>query len=130
MSAKLFRFAYVCEFLLALVAIFTGWSEVGGQAALDQMYWGWKLGFGLALAGAIVGYTAAIVAAGDSIWTLRSARWLIAIGLLMAAIGIITYYYTQDTGLPGDSDESGTVTLLKRGTPPSVRFAYVLAGRC
>jgi hypothetical protein len=130
MSAKLFRFAYVCEFLLALVAIFTGWSEVGGQAAIDQMYWGWKLGFGLALAGAIVGYTAAIAAAGDSIWTMRSARWLIAIGLLMAAIGVITYYYTQDTGLPADSNESGTVTLLKRGTPRSVRFAYALAGRC
>jgi hypothetical protein len=124
MSAKLFRLAYVCEFLLALVAIFTGWSEVGGQAALDQMYWGWKLGFGLALAGAIVGYTAAI-AAGDSIWTMRSVRWLVAIGLLMAAIGVITDYYAQDTGVPGDSDESGTVTLLRRGTPRAIRFAYV-----
>jgi hypothetical protein len=116
MSAKLLRFAYVCEFLLALVAIFTGWSEVGGQAALDQMYWGWKLGFGLALAGAIVAYTAAIAAA-DSIWTMRSVRWLIAIGLLMAAIGVITYYYAQDTELPGDSDESGTVTHWRPGTP-------------
>jgi hypothetical protein len=119
MSARLLRFAYVCEFLLALVAIFTGWSEVGGQAALDQMYWGWKLGFGLALAGAIVAYTGAIVA-GDSIWTLRSVRWLIAIGLLMAAIGAITYYYTQDTELPGDSGESGTVTFWR--TPPMGRF--------
>jgi hypothetical protein len=129
MSAKLFRFAYVCEFLLALVAIFTGWSEVGGQAALDQMYWGWKLGFGLSLAGAIVGYTAAVVA-GDSIWTMRAVRWLIAIVLLMAAIGVITYYYAQDTGMPGDSDEAGTVTLLRRPIPGLLRFAYVLAGRC
>jgi hypothetical protein len=122
MSAKLFRFAYVCEFLIALVAIFTTWSEVGGQAALDQMYWGWKLGFGLALAGAIVAYTAAI-AAGESIWTIRSTRWLIAIGLLMAAIGVVTYYYTQDTELPGDSDESGTVTVWRPVSPRTFYFA-------
>jgi hypothetical protein len=122
MGAKLLRFAYVCEFLLALVAIFTAWSEVGGQAALDQMYWGWKLGFGVALAGAIVGYTAAIAAA-ESIWTKRSVCWLIAIGLLMTAIGVITYYYTQDTELPGDSDESGTVTLWKPVTASRSRNA-------
>jgi nitrogen fixation-related uncharacterized protein len=122
MSAKLLRLAYVCEFLLALVAIFTGWSEVGGQAALDQMFWGWKLGFGLALAGAIVAYTAAI-AAQDSIWTMRSARWLVVIGLLLAAIGVVTYYYAQDVGQPDDSDDSGTITLWRPGMLSAASFA-------
>ena len=67
MTAKSLRLAYVCEFLLALIAIFTAWSEIGGQSALDLMHWGWKLGFGLALASSIVGYTAAIVADETSV---------------------------------------------------------------
>ncbi|HMF77310.1 MAG TPA: hypothetical protein VK604_16745 [Bryobacteraceae bacterium] len=122
MSAKLLRFAYVCEFLLALVAIFTSWSEVGGQAALDLMYWAWKLGFGLSLAASIVAYTAAI-ASGDSLWTMRAVRWLAAIGVLMAAIGVVTYYYTQDIELPGDSDESGTVSIREPVGLPLLPFA-------
>ena len=32
MTPKLLRFAYVCEFLLALIAIFTVWPEIGGAS--------------------------------------------------------------------------------------------------
>ncbi len=108
MRPKLVRLAYVFEFLVALVAIFTAWSEVGGQAALDLMHWGWKLGLSLALAGAIIAYTAAL-SADESIWTLRSVRWLTAIIVLAAMMGCITYYYVlqEETG---DSDESGTIS--------------------
>jgi len=110
MLEKIPRFAYVCEFLIALVAIFTAWSEVGGQAALDLMHWGWKLGFSFALAVAIVAYTAAIQASA-SVWTMRSVRWLAAIAVLVFATGIVTYYYAlqEDTG---DSDESATTLSL------------------
>jgi hypothetical protein len=116
MTAKLLRMLYACEFLLALVAIFTAWSEVGGQAALDLMHWGWKLGFGVALAVAVVAYTAAIVSE-DSVWTLRSARWLAAIGVLVLAIGVVTYYYALQED-NGESDDSNTVSMrfLKTST--------------
>ncbi len=112
MTAKLLRLAYVFEFLVALVAIFSAWSEIGGQAALDLMYWGWKLGLGLGLAAAIVAYTAALVAE-DSLWSLRSARWLVAIVLLTVTIGLVTYFYAVQVDTGGESDESGNISLLR-----------------
>lgn len=111
MTAKLLRLAYVFEFLVALVAIFTAWSEIGGQDALDLMHWTWKFGLGVGLAAAIVFYTAAIVTA-DSIWTLRSARWLMVIVLVMLVIGVVTYYYALQVDT-GDSDETGTVSMFR-----------------
>ena len=104
MSIKLLRLFYVCEFLLALVAIFAAWSEIGGQATLDLMHWTFKLGFGLALAGTFVAYSAALVAE-DAIWTLRSARWFTTIVLLICAMGAVTYFYSLQVDA-GDSDES------------------------
>lgn len=109
MNAKSLRFAYVCEFLLALVAIFTAWSEIGGQSALDLMHWGWKLAFGLALAASIVGYTASIVA-DEALWTLRSARWLAFVAALIIVMGIVTYYYALEADTT-DSEENATVSL-------------------
>ncbi len=109
MRAKLIRLAYAFEYLVAMVAIFTAWSEIGGQAALDLMHWGYKLGFSVALAGAIVAYTAAVVSS-ESVWTIRSIRWLTVIVLIVAAMGIVTYFYALQQ-YSGDSDETGTVSL-------------------
>src|SRR5579875_1453884 len=99
MTSRLLRLAYAFEFLIAMIAVFTAWSEIGGQAALDLMHWGWKLGLSVALSAATVAYTGALIGQ-DSIWTLRSARWLTAIVLLMLAMGVVTYYYALqvDTG--------------------------------
>jgi hypothetical protein len=108
MNNKLLRLAYAFEFLIAQVAIFTAWSEIGGQSALDLMHWGWKLGFGLLLAAAIVAYTHSLVS-HDSLWTLSSARWLSAIALLLIAMGIVTYFYSLQVDA-GQSDETGTVS--------------------
>jgi len=116
MTQKLLRFAYACEFLLALVAIFTAWSEIGGQTALDLMHWGWKLGFSLALSAAAVGYTAAIVAE-EKIANARAARWIAAILLLLVGMGVVTYYYALE-GDTGETDEpSGTVSIGSPCTP-------------
>lgn len=116
MRPKLLRLVYAFEFLIALVAIFTAWSEIGGQAALDLMHWGWKLGLSLALAGAIVAYSAALVSE-ESIWTLRSARWLTAIILVTVAMGGVTYYYVMQEET-GDLDESGTISAYRPGCIP------------
>jgi len=117
MTQKLLRLIYAFEFLIALVAIFTAWSEIGGQAALDLMHWGWKLGLSLALASATVAYTAAVVSA-DSVWTLRAARWLTAIILLIVGIGVVTYFYVLQEDA-GESDESGTISLSGPTAPPA-----------
>ncbi|HEX4771335.1 MAG TPA: hypothetical protein VH351_10910 [Bryobacteraceae bacterium] len=111
MNSKLLRLVYVFEFLLGLIAIFTAWSEIGGQAALDLMHWAWKLGFSVLLAGAVVAYTAAIVT-NESLWTLSSARWLTAIVLLIAGMGVVTYFYAMQADA-GQSDDNGTVSFAK-----------------
>ena len=104
MPSRLLRLAYICEFLLALVAIFTAWSEID-QSALDLMHWGWKVGLSLPLAAAIVAFTAELLKQ-DTIWTLSSARWLTIIVILLLAIGIVTYYYALQVD-NGDSEGNG-----------------------
>ena len=110
MTPKLLRLVYVFEFLLAIVAIFTAWSEVGGQAALDLMHWGWKFGLSVALSLAIVAYSMAL-AAGEAWWTPRSARWLMSILVICLAMGVVTYYYALQVD-SGQSDEIGTTSLM------------------
>jgi hypothetical protein len=116
MRPKLLRLVYAFEFLIALLAIFTAWSEVGGQAALDLMHWGWKLGLSLGLAGAIVAYTAALISE-ESIWTLRSTRWLTAIIVMAIAMGGVTYYYVMQEEAT-ESDESGTTSAYRPARIP------------
>lgn len=108
MTPRLLRIVYAFEFLLALVAIFTVWSEVGGQAALDLMHWAWKLGLSLALAITFVLYTAA-VASEESLWTARSARWLAVMLIIFLGMSVVTYYYSMEADT-GESDESGTIS--------------------
>ncbi|HEX4169413.1 MAG TPA: hypothetical protein VHZ55_28460 [Bryobacteraceae bacterium] len=107
MSPNLMRLVYACEFLLALVAIFTAWSEIGGQATLDLMSWGWKLGLSFALAASTVLYTAAIISQ-DSLWTLRSTRWLSAMVIVLLVMGTVTYFYAMqvESGDPQDNAPS------------------------
>src|ERR1700761_5121664 len=120
MNTKLLRLAYAFEFLLGMLAIFTSWSEIGGQSALDLMNWGWKLGFSLVLASTIVAFTAAVVSS-ESFWTMRSARWLTAMVLTIVAMGIVTYFYSLQEDA-GSTDETGTVSLNR---PVKVRAPFL-----
>lgn len=119
MPSKLLRLAYVLEFLVAIIAIFTAWSEIGGQAALDLMHWGWKIGLSAAMAGSIVYYTQAIISE-EALWTPRAARRLTLLLLVGVVMGLVTsYYFMQEDS--GDSDDPETTTShLTAGleTPP------------
>jgi hypothetical protein len=55
------RLAYATQFLIALIAVFTLWSEVGGQNHLDLMPWYAKAILGAGAAFATVKATAAAV---------------------------------------------------------------------
>lgn len=116
MTPKVLRLTLVVEFLVAVIAIFTAWSEIGGQAALDLMPWGWKFGLALAMAATMVGYTAAL-AEQDALWSARTARWLSFLLIVGLVMGVVTYYYVlqEDTI---DTDEADTATLgITRITP-------------
>jgi len=95
------------EFLIALIATYTVWSEVGGQGHLDLMAWYWKLGLGAAMAFAAVKATAAAVA-GPRTWNSRTLKWISIILALSLACGAVTYYYHVTEPPPDDEDQQDT----------------------
>ncbi len=125
MNANLLRLAYVGEFLLAVIAVFTAWSEIGGQASLDAMYWAWKFGFGVGLSSAIVALTASFVAS-ETWFTLRTLRWVAAIVTLLVGMGIVTYYYALEADT-GDSEDSSVISSLS--AYPGLQYSRPLSIR-
>jgi hypothetical protein len=112
------RFAYSAEFLLALLTIFTVWSEVGGQGHLDLMPWYTKLICVVATAWCCVRFTAGIVE-HQKVWNGRTIAWFGGIVALCMVMGAITYYYHlhEEPDQP-DSDET-TTTAMSGSTPRS-----------
>jgi cytochrome c biogenesis factor len=86
------RIAYVCEFLLALLAIAVVWGQVGGQDHLDLMPWYDKLVLTFALALVIVLGTVAAVSR-ERAWNGVSIACLAIAILIACAMGAVTYYY-------------------------------------
>jgi hypothetical protein len=107
------RLAYTALFLLALIAIFVLWAQVGVQSHLDLLPWYVKFTLGVAGAFAIVRATAAAVA-GERGWNGHSVRWLgIALAVLFLC-GLASYYahvYLEDTD-EGDDQQDTTVSRL------------------
>jgi hypothetical protein len=108
------RLAYSTLFLIALIAIFVLWAQVGVQSHLDLLPWFVKLALGVAGAYSIVRATAAAVA-GERGWNGQSVRWL---GITLATLflcGMASYYahmYLEDTGDEGDAEPDTTVSRL------------------
>jgi protein-S-isoprenylcysteine O-methyltransferase Ste14 len=86
------RFGYVCEFLLAILAITVFWGEVGGQEHLDLMPWYAKFLLIACLALVIVLGTAAAVS-GERGWNVLSVTCLVVALLIAGGMGVVTYYY-------------------------------------
>ena len=98
------RLAYTLEFLLAIDAALSLWSQVGGQGHLDLLPWYSKLILVIALAWCVVGFTISLVEQ-PHVWTARTVRWFSGMLLVAFAMGILTFYYhlhevtdEQDTG--------------------------------
>jgi hypothetical protein len=89
---RLLRLAYTTQFLIALIAVFFLWGEVGGQGHLDLMPWYLKLGLGAGVAYAVVKATASAVAQ-EPAWNIKTLKWLGAMLALLVACGVVTYYY-------------------------------------
>ena len=94
------RLAYVTQFLIAVIAVFTLWSQVGGQGHLDLMPWYLKLGLGAGSALAVVRATQAAVA-GPTGWNGGSLKWFGILLALLVGCGLATYYFH----VYGESDE-------------------------
>ncbi|MGD0871765.1 MAG: hypothetical protein ABSB88_19600 [Bryobacteraceae bacterium] len=110
------RLAYATLFLIALIAVFTLWSQVGGQSHLDLMPWYLKLGLGAGAAFAVVKATAAAVG-GSHAWNAGTLKWFGILLLLLTGCGLASYYchmYLETD--EEDQPDNSTVSQLQGPT--------------
>jgi hypothetical protein len=114
------RLAYSAVFLLAILSIFTFWSEVGGQGHLDLMPWYTKMICVLVSAWCCVRLTAGMVEE-PSVWNRRTVAWLAGLILISFTMAAITFYYHlhEENDQP-DSDEN-TATAMTPKSPRMLR---------
>ena len=110
------RLAYTTQFLIALIAIFVLWSEVGGQSHLDLLPWTVKLGLGLAAAYGVVRATAASVS-GDHAWNGQTLRWLGLTLAVLFACGFATYYAHMNLEDTDEADDQQDTAISRMGAP-------------
>ena len=110
------RLAYSTQFLIALIAIFVIWSQVGGQNHLDLLPWTVKLVLGVTAAYGVVRATIASVS-GDRAWNGQMIRWLGLTLALLAACGYASYY--AHTNLEDDDTEPQQDTTISPLRGPS-----------
>jgi hypothetical protein len=119
------RLAYTTQFLIALIAVFLVWSQVGGQGHLDIMPWYLKLGLGTGVAFGTVKTTMAAVSR-EPAWNGGVLRWLGITLTLVLACGLTTYYYH----LYGESDETdedaGAISLILPGGAGDLQGGFEL----
>ena len=112
MPSPYLRLVYVGEFMLALIAVLSLWSQVGGQDHLDLMPWYLKLVLTSGLALIVVFGTMAAVSSPDA-WNAKTIAFLV-LGLLVAcAMGFVTYYYhLHENDDDNDDDAKPAVAML------------------
>src|SRR5215471_6321441 len=119
------RLAYTTLFLIALLAVFQLWSQVGGQGHLDLVPWYLKLVLGGGAAFATVKATAAAVA-HDRVWNGRTLRWAGILLALLIGCGLASYY--EHLYGEGDEEQEQAVSsaVLSNATAISVLRAQYL----
>jgi hypothetical protein len=111
---QILRLAYTTQFLIALIAIFLLWSQVGGQGHLDLMPWYWKLGLGTGTAFCAVKATAAAVNSKLT-WNGKTLKWFGLMLALLLACGLASYYahvYFEEDNNDQDQDNSSLSMLV------------------
>lgn len=115
MNTAWLRLAYAFEFLLATVAVFTLWSQIGGQGHLDMMAWYIKLVLGVGMSVAIVKMTIATME-HERAWNRSSLLWLALILAFAAAMAAVTIYYHVNESNE-EQDEEGTTAAMAWARP-------------
>jgi len=114
------RLAYATQFLIALIAVFTLWSEVGGQGHLDLMPWYAKAALGAGAAFATVKATAAAVSDKQA-WNRRTRKWCGVLLAVLVACGLATYYchvYLETDEEGQDGGDNSALVSPGGKTPP------------
>ena len=103
----LLRLAYTTLFLIALLAVFELWSQVGGQTHLDLMPWYLKLVLSSGAAFTAVKAAAAAVG-GERAWNRQTVRWAVILAGLLVCCGLASYWVHLYGEQDEDQDEQQT----------------------
>ena len=122
------RLAYTTQFLIALIAVFVLWSQVGGQSHLDLLPWWIKLGLGLAAAYGVVRATAASVS-GDRAWNGQTLRWLGVTLAVLAGCGYATYYAHMNLEDADEEDQQADTAISRMQMPPGYNSVRLESAR-
>jgi hypothetical protein len=109
MFQRLLHILYAIEFLIALIAVYTVWREVGGQVHLDYMAWYWKAAIGVPAAIAAVRLTMAMASHGPLRWR-AVVMWIAVLLSLMICAGVVTYYYHLNEPQDESDEDPGAIT--------------------
>ena len=112
-TMPILRLAYSTQFLIALIAVFLLWGQVGGQSHLDLMPWYLKLGLGAGVALATVKTTVAAVS-HEHAWNGASLKWFGITLALLIGCGLATYYF-HVYGENDEEDQQDTQTSSLSG---------------
>jgi hypothetical protein len=102
------RLAYAIQLMIALIAVFVLWAQIGGQSHLDLMPWYLKLGLGGGAAIAAVRATMCAVS-GATAWNGGSLKWVGILIALLIGCGLSSYYFHM-YGESEDEQDEETVT--------------------
>jgi hypothetical protein len=105
MRNSLLRPFLILEFLVAIDAVYTLWSEVGGQNHLDLMFWPWKLALGVGAA-ALIALITGQLARNDGRLTRRALMFSCLLIAVVLMAGVVTYYYHLNEPTQQDDDDS------------------------
>ena len=105
MRNSLLRPFLILEFLVAVDAVYTLWSEVGGQVHLDLMFWPWKLALGVGAA-ALISLITGQLARNDGRLTRRALMFCSILIAIVLMAGVVTYYYHLNEPTQQDDDDS------------------------
>ncbi len=111
------RLAYITLFLIALLAVFTLWSQVGGQSHLDLMPWYLKLVLGVGAALAAVKASVAAVS-NKNAWNGATLRWCGILLILLVGCGVASYYvhiYGEDDDQDNQDDTVNSALVVPAG---------------
>lgn len=120
------RLAYTTLFLIALLAVFELWSQVGGQTHLDLMPWYLKLVLSLGAAFSVVKATAAAMS-GEKAWNRRTLRWTAILAVLLICCGLASYYvhlYGEEDDDDEDQPEQSVSRIVQPVRPPALPSSY------
>jgi hypothetical protein len=116
------RLAYTTLFLIALLAVFELWSQVGGQTHLDLMPWYIKLVLGVSAAFCVV-KAAESAMTGEKAWNRRTLRWTGILVVLLVCCGLASYW-VHLYGEEDDDQDDQTQQSVSRifAVPPDARY--------